>query len=369
VDETDSVVSPPQQWWSIQGYWAHAQQATRARWTVLAQAGLLGDTCTGLEARIPAQVLSYAPGVVVDLIGTNDVIAGATAATIIASDARRIATYRAAGIDAVVIGTIPPQNGNSAGKKSVIAAVNASRRDRARSTPGIYLWDVNSTLVDPATGEFRSDCQSDGTHPSVKGAALSGQLLGRVLNAIRSTPESDGTAGTATDTSQYLANPAMTGASTPPTGWSIYDIAGSSVYTQSLVARTDDLGGQFWQIAMTSGSLLIYQIVTMAAAGLAVGDPIYGLAEFETNAGATPTDFWMQIGHRDASTFYDYNYDFRTITSWAGAGAYLPRYGLFRTRRQPIAAGSDRIEVGFRMGGALTVRLGRTALVKGGVGR
>lgn len=114
-------------------------------------AGRNGDQYANIAARLQDEVIEYVPQVCVLGYGTNDIVAGADAATILANDATLCASLAAEGI-AVILCTIPPF-GNAAQytapREAVRATVNA-----ARALVPANVWrvvDLSTLLTDGGT--------------------------------------------------------------------------------------------------------------------------------------------------------------------------------------------------------------------------
>jgi len=127
--------------------------------------GISGGTSSQLNGSLPYtdavgvtslnnyEALAIASGAkyIVRSIGTNDVAAGVSAATIIANDASFLSACTAAGRIPVLF-TIPPRGSLTSSQYAVQQQVNSFRRGLARK--GVLLADINRWLADPLTGQW-----------------------------------------------------------------------------------------------------------------------------------------------------------------------------------------------------------------------
>lgn len=151
-----------------------------------------GDDTVGAVARLPDAIASGADIIDVE-IGTNDIVNGAAAATIIANLGTIYATLNAAGI-AVIATPLLPRSGLTAAQAMEYQVVNqwirAYCRGEAWSNPayvgGVACADVVPYVADPTsaiyayiggTGSGNGSNTYDGVHYSARGAFLYGAAV------------------------------------------------------------------------------------------------------------------------------------------------------------------------------------------------
>lgn len=162
--------------WS-RGYmtWANAFLGERGL-TVVANAGVGGDTTTQMLARIDADVLAVDAGFVFVMGGINDIAGNlSTADVVIANLAEIYSRLRAAGY-VVIAGTVTPvQPAHTNYGPTVtgrLATVNAWIKAEA-AAGRVVLADVAAALVDSA-GVPIAEYYADATHPGPAGARMMG---------------------------------------------------------------------------------------------------------------------------------------------------------------------------------------------------
>ena len=140
--------------------------------------GIGGNTTSDILARVQADVLAYSPKLVIDESGTNDVIAGATAAEIITRKSQLFSLYRSIGAKIVAV-DISPRVGFTSPMRDVAVAVNRWLRQQAATVPGLGLFPLSAILADYAsfTGGVSAARTFDDTHPNNLGAFLGGRGL------------------------------------------------------------------------------------------------------------------------------------------------------------------------------------------------
>lgn len=127
-------------------------------------AGIGGNTTLDILAR-KEDVMSWRPKLVFDESGTNDVIAGATAADIIARKSVLFGLWRAAGAKIIAF-DISPRVGFTNAMRDVAVAVNRWLRQQAATVPYISVFPMSSILADYAsfTGGVSAARTFDDTH-------------------------------------------------------------------------------------------------------------------------------------------------------------------------------------------------------------
>jgi lysophospholipase L1-like esterase len=161
-------------------YLHHAALASGGQFAYGVNAGVAGDTSTGLLARFQADVIANCqPGdAVVVACMTNDIgSAGISLATSQANYKAMLAMCRTARV-VMVPALILPNSGSGASRLQAISTANAWLQRWARAER-LQLADFyNCGLTDPATGGLLSAYDSgDHTHPVAGGYQLMGQSL------------------------------------------------------------------------------------------------------------------------------------------------------------------------------------------------
>lgn len=280
------------------GIWWWANQALRQRFNLVANTGVSGNTTTQMLARFSTDVLAYAPDWLVMFgIAINDIQGGAvTLATIEANCTAMWSLAHRAGIKMVIC--TDTSSGAAAGqldtaaKKQMLHDFNRFVVRYCRDNPGTILVDWAGMFTDPSSGLFLAGMTDDGTHPNATGASKLGLYMAAVLDPL--VPRCDPLPLSNIDTSNFATNGMMLGntaglatglvASTGPAQDGSAGVV--PVYTATKVARTDDFGGEWQQIALTSGdlSLRIFDLTLPGNPGFVVGDTVYAMVEFETDA-------------------------------------------------------------------------------------
>ena len=209
-----------------------------------------------LATHVPQLLADYTSDTVVVVYqGINDVIQGVSAGT--------ASTNMIAVIDALIAGGVKPEMIITSPLYSLAGAEETAPRTTLRNTinttylaamqsRGVRIFDwrnflhLSTNLVNTA---YLKD--SDLVHPSFKGARwIGGKLFTYIAENFTFqnhplTPE--------VRASAINANATFTGGTTLATDWSAGAIS-PNTNTNSLVARTDNLGGQ-WQQIVTTGAL------------------------------------------------------------------------------------------------------------------
>jgi lysophospholipase L1-like esterase len=250
-----------------------ASVRSAGRITHVRNAGIGGNTTLAMLNRFDADVTPYAPTTVVLLAGTND-----SAVTPFDTWAAQMASIisKIRGIGATpIMATIPPNNGTSARKQSIIKQ-NLWIRDFANRR-GIALVDFYALLVDPASGNFKAAYMNDGIHPSAAGYAAMGVLFADTIAPTMPAYQPTLTADDG-DVFNLVSGGCFTAASGTalPSGWT--DNAGTP--GGSAVSYVTDSGvpGQMLRVTNTASSGLrqiartIYSGVTTLSAAASAGD-------------------------------------------------------------------------------------------------
>ncbi len=331
------------------------------------------------------------PHVDVICIGTNDVASGTNAATIINNILEFVLSRIAIGVARVGICTIPPRDSATATQKKVRAQVNRWINDFAGVTPSVACLDVSAAVEDPSSGNWLSTYSSDGTHPSNIGAWAMGKVVATWLLTLSSTTPRWPNHGDIYDatynpygalftTAGYTSfegtgGTAGTGASgTVPTAFNLQRYVGSGITAVgSKVARTDNVGGYWYQIELANASgddaMRLYSQAnnkSISTFGLSVGDEIEAWLEVNipTSSGLKFADIflsWTGCSGRYIRAFND---------AYHSNAALYDNPGKFwlRTPRATIPVGATAFGITFifgtASGGSATVQLGRFSVNK-----
>jgi lysophospholipase L1-like esterase len=274
------------------GFWCWAMHYQRWKQTPKCL-GIGGNQSADVVAQLPwLETQAGGSGIDVMLLSTNDITVGTATQTVINNlttiyDARRalgrklilVGEYARWGVDAATPIT--------AGQLTSLQAINAFQSSYAAANGCIYIDTYTGTVDGGFTdGRPRSGMLNDTVHPAQQGAQYIGGLLAAQLiaKAGTGTQRASGSAGNLL-TNGYMSGTTgtiSTGATgTAPTSWTVSRSAGAdATVTATIVARSDGIAGNWMrlQCAATAGSQQIraqHATVTLATAGLAVGDSAY----------------------------------------------------------------------------------------------
>lgn len=271
--------------------WCQAFLGQRLTWT--RNAGVSGDTTTGMLARIDADVIAYNPGWCVIEVGPNDGTTNISAATTQANIQAMADKLLKAGIR-VAVTTPVTTNAQTTPQKNAVLTVGTWLRGWARSQPGIILIDFAQVYTDPLDGNISNFLTDDGTHPSADGAKRLGQLAANALAPF--IPNINDLPSANVDTSNLLTNGMMYGNSSgAATGIGVNGSGSSPVHALSKVGRTDLFAGGpvhpcEWQrmaVGPGNGAQRIINWATITT-GFAIGDTVQALVEWRMQASPTP---------------------------------------------------------------------------------
>lgn len=211
------------------GYWAWAMVLAAGRIAPVYQvdAGVSGNNTTQLLARYATDVTAKSPKVVLLLIGTNDVSASVSAATILANIDSMIAANRAIGA-VTIVGRILPRGSvgspMSGGLIAIWEAVNAGISARAASD--ILVWDA-----EPVIGAMDAQhtilaghtTAEDLLHPNTLCAQKIGAVVAPLIAGL--IPSGDGMFLTDNAAGNYLTNGFLAGTGGSNAGGSTGQVA------------------------------------------------------------------------------------------------------------------------------------------------
>ena len=351
------------------GYWTPAHALLRHRFSLLAEKGVGGNTTTQMLARISADVLAYQPGWCLVQGGGNDVGQDASAATITASLGSIYATLRASGIRVIATTILPTTSASTSARKAALYDTNAWIREYAQTYPDVVLCDWFNASADPTTGDPKSGFTTDGVHPSATGAYWLGRAL---FNALQyRTQVQDPLPFTNADPSSILPNPMMVGDTAGlADSVTVQSVNAAAVTaTQSKVARTDGVQGEWQQINASSAAdgWQLSQNNSTAGSLWNVGDTVYGVCELEADSGgsfvtAGRVPFSLSILFYNVATSVA---DWRSQSSYTAMTVYPTERLVLRTPNYVVPASTTRVYL--RAQCFLTgcdVRIGRMQIVK-----
>lgn len=287
------------EYWKPEGWWHWCNEVLGQRFNQIYNAGISGENTTQILARV-GLVIAKRPEYCLVHCGINDVQQG-VALSVIQDNLRLI--YRRltdAGIKVIAMTTISSGSAggqlDSAGKKLVLFQLQRWIAQYGRDAEGIYVVEWHRVLQDATTGLSLTGYTMDGTHPNTLGGSRLGQHLAReialVAEPIEMLPASNA------DTDNEAKNPMMTGTGGTTSGTItntgaiaaslIFEPDSGTITTSSAkVARTDQIGGEWQQVTIASGGGDFKARITedlIATMGLAVGDTVEMVCEYETDA-------------------------------------------------------------------------------------
>jgi len=295
-------------------------------YTVIGKWANSGNHIQNIIDQIP-EVIALAPDEVLVLIGTNDIAAGRSYATITGLLQTVYETFMAAGIRVTTPGILPR---GDASYQLRIRGLNRWIERYAEGKPLMRYIEVYpamvSTLTYPTASPFDVDTTLFNTvggnyiHPSRKGSFVlasaiaanmkDGKTRTRWESPFHLYDATNNPSGNLLTNPQMLVGSARTGtvaganivsgtgslSGTPPDDWSLWNPAGSasaatsSIVTRASVDATDKTPGNYWRVAISaSGFLRAFH--SLALANFAPGDVISGLADFYVDNPSLMTRF------------------------------------------------------------------------------
>jgi hypothetical protein len=246
--------------------WANARIGWRFK--IVNQDGVGSTTPTDFINRWPTTVAPYAPAWVYISDAVNDNTPGTTSADIIARYQTLINLNAGMGARTILT-TTPPRSDFTAINFQNMCDVNNWML--ALQDPRVVVADLATAVTDPSTGIYQTAFSDDTVHQNANGAIRQSRRLSPLLSSIASPRDIFPTSPI--DTTQIITNPWLTGTvgtGNLPTGWTTAGTPGTSI---GLVARTDGIPGNFFEIdntAAAAGSIYLLQLSKPLPAG-AVG--------------------------------------------------------------------------------------------------
>jgi lysophospholipase L1-like esterase len=354
------------------GIFTWANQRLGQRCQVLNYAGVSGDKLSLMPARYATDVAAYAPKVVLIADAVNDISAGATPTQVQGYYTDLITLNRSIGARTVLL-TTNPSNAHTTAAQAVLAATN--RWLKSLTDPDILVIDVTSVIAADTGLAWAPGFSTDGLHQSRRGAARMGRVVAAALDPL--IPRWDLLPATAGDPANGVPNPLMSGTTGTgvPTGWSVFPAQGTGV-TYSLVARTDQRPGNWFQADTTAAAADVFMTSTAPLAGVAAaGDYVEAVVEVDSDAWTAVAGNvrlvcrLLDASNAVAATVIDGHY---ISTSQVGDTGDTTAYPLenqpglggtvvLRTPRVPVPGNATQIKFEFEFNGQGRVRLGRAA--------
>lgn len=371
--------------WNDYGWitWARAKAGARGRFVL--NAGVVGDTCAQIYARVGA-IIAAAPAVCFVLGGKND----ATAADAKTYLALIYSALRSAGIKVMAV-TIPPhQTGHpsvSVSRGQVENDINDWIRAKCRAESGLYLVDMDEDTVNPTANPKvvkANYLRTDNLHFAALGARAAGE--GSVYRAfVDNLPPNDRLVCSVTDTyvvssasNQVLTNPLLAtsgGTTTPGSGaisgtvaanWNVQVAAGTPSVVASLPARSDGYGNDQQIVCTFAGSTDSVRINSpFFESRIAVGDTLQGTCVLSMSGASNVSgiEVFINCDPGGVSTFVKALARTSTTFSQADFVDYVfetPEYLL----SAPVTYAQFVVRVWSTAAGAVTLKVGRASVRK-----
>lgn len=274
----------------IDGYFTWASMLSGHRLRLLKNAGIAGNTIEDVQTRFDADVLSFNPGYVIMLVGTNSIrksVSPPTYEQMIDGLESLYLRTRASGAHLIQM-TIPPcgDANETTARKNLREKVNNWLRSQARLRSGFTLVDIYPHLASPSVGNYALGA-ADQIHPNMTGAAIIGRLLADAI--IKLAPSVDLLPGSNFDLDNLATNgmhvgvgPDYLGNANIPTSWYAQPIS-SGTFTATKISGSDSLQREWTRFNVTAGGVRFAH--SRETAGLWVaGDKLVAVAEFRTTA-------------------------------------------------------------------------------------
>jgi lysophospholipase L1-like esterase len=374
------------------GYFTHAHNILRHRFQIVRPANGTEDEFGGsgktaqrmIDEGDVAAVIAAAPSWCVVEAGTNDIFGTSPAAVSGAVSFNAVKTIveslTAAGIRTIVT-TVKARQGTNSETADMFVQQRIHNELLRRWVPtrrNAVLCDWAHTLLDPATGKANALYLYDGIHPNGAGASRLGAVLAATIDAI-SAPSDElaftttgilgGQGFTVGTTGNYSGGNPGGGSGPLATGTTCYVDTGTTLVA-SQIARTDLAPGSWQQIAVSAvgGNLTGYGLMyraDLAPNGLAVGDTVYGVIEFETDAAAWAVkSMHLTLGQNNNNQLSAWGTN-SSITAHEATALYRPVSGSIRTPPLVVKSGATDLRLYARaFGGTGTIRWGRAQIYK-----
>lgn len=353
------------------GYFNWANIALRGQLSAIANLGVSGYTSAQVLSTVDTAI-AYNPDWVFVLAGTNDFNAGGLSASAVDANLLSIINkIRRANI-AVCILTHTPVTGLSTAQQQQLNTSCAWIKNVAAKIPGVVVADVYSSLAAPLTGEWKTGTNTDTQHPNAKGASIMGQV---VANALRNfVPAFDVLPGSnlyqpmGFNTYPMLTGTGGTvsfGTGTVASNWVGTRVDATALTaTWSKVTRTDQIAGEWQQVAITSGNPML-SLNAVPTSGFSVGDPVFLACEYQADTGFGGSSAYLAA----VLTFVGSSGPFQAIGNSGNQfvldSTSLVTSGVIRTPTVNIPSGTTQLSVQIQVAGATgTIRFARPCIIR-----
>ncbi len=353
------------------GYWTWAEVLQGQLYDVVAYAGIGGNNCAQMLARVSADVIAYAPDVCVVMGGCNDIAGGRTYAQIIADLEDIYDLLHAADIHIIATTSVPSTSFATETQRQYFRDLATWVSGYAAAHPAYMSYCDTGSLYADANEQPQAGYTWDGVHPTTLGAYTLGSALATAIAGVAPARNLWLDAG---DPRLLNYNTAMAGTGGTKTGGATgavaygYQVSGGVVASKE--ARTG--GGEWQKVAIaTTGARLSPPSIDLTG-GFTAGETVVLEIEFETdNDWSDVYQFHAVLEFRDASGT---QLEFRSslfVDNYSGPlltpPVYLPRpaAGIMRTEPTVIPAGTSTLRnYLYIVGAAGSVRIGRYQLRK-----
>lgn len=238
-----------------------------------------------------SDILAAGVNACVVAFGTNDILQSIAPSVPLANIKAAVAQLRSAGI-APVLATLPPNNTSSAVRDG-IAKLNAGIKQYA-AAQRLPVLPFHGTLVDPATGQYASAYNNDGTHPNGAGYLAMAQAAWTVLGPLLPSASTQLTSWNNESTNRlnsancvFLTDGNADGV---PDNWTVYSLGASTGITHSLITGDTAIIGNWAQIAAATSAS--DRVLEYGASSISPGDKIvvtgrFGVTAYTSGNGAS----------------------------------------------------------------------------------
>lgn len=253
--------------WQLGGGYAENALRKAGRFTVLANAGVGGNTVAQMRARLQTDVIALKPDAVLFMAGTNSIVDGITLPQMAAvmNDYEYIVQQLIAA-NIVPILVTPPAKG----QVGLAGATNTGWKETRNFIPFLYslahyyglpLIDVFKFTVDPVTSGFRTGMSDDNVHPAAGISAIGDyvawhlQNLTKAINQVYLSGVAESVTGSLHN---ILQNGTFSLASTAnqPDYWGANANTGATLSNTSLLVPV----GSDTPVGRSSGNLFSYKV-------------------------------------------------------------------------------------------------------------
>ena len=352
------------------GYWTWAEVLQGQLYDVVAYAGVGGNNCAQMLARVNADVIAYNPDVCVVMGGCNDIAGGRTYAQIIADLEDIYDLLHAADIHIIATTSVPTTSYSTEGQRIIFRDLATWVSDYVDAHPAYMTYCDTGSLYADANENPQTGYTWDGVHCTALGAYTIGAALATAIAGVAPARNLWLDAG---DPRLINYNIEMAGTGGTKSGSATGSVAtGYQAAGNCVASKTARLGGGEWQkIAMNaSGDGRLSTPSIDVTAGFEEGDIVTLEVEFETDNDWTDVEqFNAYLQFRDSGGT---ELELRTSLLNDNVSGpilappvYLPRptRGILRTEPTAVPAGCTTLRnYVYIKGAAGSVRIGRYQL-------